>query len=410
MDGPLESFVNSLNQSGIGRVLDQFARMFPDSHLKELEFEFIGPGREVVIHGRRVINFGSDSFLGLDRDPRVQDALKRGIDEWGSHSGASRAFASVRTNTKVENRLAQWMGCEDCLIYPSVTLANLGAIPGLVGKHDLIAVDEFAHNSIHDGVRLARGSGIRTVTFPHDNVGALDCILAQTKFRFALVCVDGIYSMSGTKPPLVELDQVCRRRNAILYVDDAHGTGVIGPQGIGTVRETLGNYDNVLVAGSLSKAFSCMGAFIGCPSALKLQLKIRSNTYIFGGPVAPCYFEAITTVLDILQSREYAQLISNLHQNLTRFCDGAISQGFDVCGGHAPIVTLPIGDEELTLTLGKLLFDQGYYVQSVIFPAVPYRAGVLRIQINANHEPAQIDGLVAALGNAKTIMMRQLAA
>ncbi|MFL5327886.1 MAG: aminotransferase class I/II-fold pyridoxal phosphate-dependent enzyme [Gemmataceae bacterium] len=394
----MDGFADSLKRTGISRFIEHFAATMPDVHLKHLDFEAIGPGREVEIQGDRVINFGSDSFLGLDRDPRVIAALHRGVDTWGSHSGASRAFAGVKTNTEAEERIAQWLGTEAAVIFPSVTLANLGAIPGLVDKRDFIAVDEHAHNSIQDGVRLAKGAGVRAGTFAHDDVADLERLLKESRpYRYAMVAVDGVYSMSGTLPPLREIDAVCRENNAILYVDDAHGTGVMGPEGIGVVRELLGSYDNTLVIGSLSKGFSCMGGFVGGTAAMVRQLKIRANTFIFGGPVAPCYCDAIITVLDILESAEYETLIGKLHANLKHLVDGASGLGYHVLGGLTPIVSLVIGDEEDTLLAGKFLFDRGYYVQSVTFPAVPYHAGVLRVQINANHETTQISGLLGAL-------------
>jgi glycine C-acetyltransferase len=398
MDAPLDRWTSTLAQSGLSKFLTHFAELFPDDHLKDLDFDSIGPGREVVIHGQRVVNFGSDSFLGLDQDSRVKDALRRGIAAWGTHSGASRAFAGVRSHTVAENKIAAWLGTEAAIIYPSVTLVNLGVIPGIVGKHDFIATDEFAHNSIHDGVRMARGSGVSTAIFKHDDPDDLDRVFCEARpFRFGLVCVDGVYSMSGTLPPLKELAAVCRRHSAVLYVDDAHGTGVLGPQGIGTVKEALGGYDNTLVVGSLSKGFSCMGGYIGCPTSLKTLLKMRSNTYIFGGPVAPCYLDAICTVVDILQSGEYPALVGRMRANLRRFTTCASELGYTVVGGLTPIIALLIGDESQTLRAGRFLFDRGYYVQSVIFPAVPYHAGVLRVQLNSNHTTEQVDGLIAAL-------------
>src|SRR3954451_7959561 len=138
---PMRELTRAMRQSGIIRFIEHFAELFPTTHLKDLVVEEIGPGREIVVNGRRVVNFGSDSFLGLDRDPRVQAALRRGLERWGSHNGASRAFASVRANIEAEEELAAWLGVESVLIYPSVTLANMGAIPGLVGRQDAIALD-----------------------------------------------------------------------------------------------------------------------------------------------------------------------------------------------------------------------------------------------------------------------------
>lgn len=398
MDAPLDRWTENLAQTGLSKFLTHFADRFPNDHLKDMDFDSVGPGREVVMLGQRIVNFGSDSFLGLDQDSRVKDALQRGIATWGTHSGASRAFTGVRAHTVAEEKIAGWLGTEAAIIYPSVTLVNLGVIPGLVGRDDFVAADEMAHNSIHDGVRMARGSGVASAVFQHDDPDDLARVLAAARpYRFALVCVDGVYSMSGTLPPLKEIAQVCRRHNAVLYVDDAHATGVIGSSGIGTVREALGDYDNTLVVGSLSKGFSCLGGFIGCPASLKTLLKMRSHTYIFGGPVAPCYLEAISAVVDILRSGEYPALIGRLQSHLKRFTSCSRELGYTVLGGLTPIIALEIGDEAQTLKAGRFLFDHGYYVQSVIFPAVPYHAGVLRVQINANHTIEQIDGLLTAL-------------
>src|SRR5262249_18792638 len=142
---------------------------FPTTHLKDLIVEEIGPGREIVVKDHRIVNFGSDSFLGLDQDPRVQKAVHRGIDRWGTHNGASRAFSSVRANEEAEGKLAQWLGIEAVLIYPSVTLANMGAIPGLVSRQDLLIVDEQAHNSIQEGAKIAKANGVRVAFFSHCN-------------------------------------------------------------------------------------------------------------------------------------------------------------------------------------------------------------------------------------------------
>src|SRR5262249_25152534 len=152
--------------------------------------------------------------------------------------------------------------------------------------------------------------------------------------------LDGVYSMSGELPPLAELDAVARARRAVLYVDDAHGTGVVGRQGRGTVLDALGSYDNALVVGSLSKGFSCMGGFIGCTRQLKRLLKMRSNPYIFGGPVPPPYLDAVCTVCDILGSAEYALLFGRLQRHLARLREGLADLGLTVQGGRVPIVSV----------------------------------------------------------------------
>ncbi len=390
----------ALRQNGLVRFIDHFQKLFPNSrsHLKDLVVDRLGPDRIMEVEGRTVVNFGSDSFLGLDQDPRVQEAIRVGVERWGAHNGASRAFSSVRANADAEDKIAAWLGTEAALIYPSVTLANMGAVPGLVGRQDLLVVDEQAHNSIQEGAKIAKANGVHVATFSHCDPAALRQVLDSVDdYRVAVVAVDGVYSMSGELPPLAELNEVARTRRAVLYVDDAHGTGVIGTRGRGTVLDALGSYDNTLVVGSLSKGFSCAGAFIGCTHEFKRLLKMRSNTYIFGGPVVPPYLEAVCAVCDVLASGEYDLLRGRLDRNVAQLTDGLKALGLLVSGGATPIASVLAGDEEDTLNAGQFLFEKGYYVQSVTFPAVPYHGGVLRIQVNANHRPESIAGLLDAV-------------
>jgi len=397
-DSPMHKLAHAMRQHGLVRFVEHFAELFPTCHLKDLVVDEMGPNRQMAVNGHRVVNFGSDSFLGLDQDPRVQQAIQDGVTRWGTHNGASRAFASVRANENAEQKLADWLGTEAALIYPSVTLANIGALPGMVAKRDVIVVDEHAHNSIHEGARIARANGVPVLSFSHCDPADLERVLRGAgNYRVAVVAIDGVYSMSGALPPLAALNEVARRHSAVLYVDDAHGTGVLGRHGRGTVQEALGNYDNTFVIGSLSKAFSCLGGFVGCTEQFKRLLKMRSNTYIFGGPVPPAYLEGICTVCDILSSQEYDLLSARLHSHLKRLTQGALRLGLAVLGGETPIVSILVGDEAATLNAGSFLFDHGFYVQSVTFPAVPYHAGVLRIQVNANHLTESIDGLLDTL-------------
>lgn len=399
---PIDALTKTLRETGICRFLEHFAAQFPTTHLKDLVVDACGPDRVMRVNGRDVVNFGSDSFLGLDQDPRVQQAIQNGVTTWGTHNGTSRAFSSVRANEEAEDKLASWLGTEATLIYPSVTLANMGAIPGIVGRQDLLVLDEHAHNSMQEGAKIAKANGVPVHTFPHNDPAALERLLIDSRpYRLALIAIDGVYSMTGDLPPLRKLQAVALRHNAVLYIDDAHGTGVLGGHGRGTVLDGLGSYDNTLVIGSLSKAFSCLGGFIGCSAAMKQLLKMRSNTFIFGGPVPPPYLEAICTVTDILASDEYDVIRGRLDDNVQRLTAGLHRLGLIVLGGLTPIISILVGDEADTLQAGWDLFEAGFYVQSVAFPAVPYHAGVLRIQINANHPPEAIDALLRAVGRVQ---------
>ncbi|HUY34797.1 MAG TPA: pyridoxal phosphate-dependent aminotransferase family protein [Pirellulales bacterium] len=402
---PLDGLVQGLQQSKLVRFFEQMDGRFGSIHLKELAVAEVGPRREMRIAERELVNFGFDSFLGLDQHPKVAEALVRGTRRWGTQFGASRAFAVCQAELDLESRIARWMGTEAALIFPSVTLANVGVLPGLVEPKDLIAIDEFAHNSIQEGAKIAQANGVRVVPFAHNDPLALERVLVQSKpYRTAVVAIDGVYSMSGAIADMAGLNAVARRHDGVLYIDDAHATAVAGDHGRGTVLEALGSYDNTIVVGCFSKACSVFGAFVACTRDLKRLLKMRSNTYIFGGPVPPPYLEAACAVIDILRSREYQALRAQLDGNIRRMASGLAHEGLVVLGGHSPITSVLVGDEEDTFRAGKFLFDRGYYVQSVTFPAVPYHAGVLRVQVNANHTPAAIDGLVAAIGELKQIV------
>ena len=198
-------------------------------------------------------------------------------------------------------------------------------------------------------------------------------------------------------------NEIAISSNAVLYIDDAHGTGVLGERGRGTVLEALGSYDNTFVVGSPSKAFSCAGGFIACSRVFQKILEMRSNTYIFGGPVVPAYLDGICTVVDILQSNEYPPLRAHLDRHVDRLSQGLAELDLVVSGGATPILSVSVGDEVDTLRAGKSLFDQGS-VQSVLFPAVPYHGGVIRVQCNSNHTDAEIDGLIAAFAALKLVI------
>jgi glycine C-acetyltransferase len=399
---PMLELTAGLRRSKLVRFYEFAMEHFDGIHLKELAISAVGQHREMWVDERLVVNFGFDSFLGLDQDARVKQALARGAEQWGTQFGASRAFASCQTEFELEEKIAAWVGTEAALIYPSVTLANFGALPALVEPQDLIAVDEYAHNSIVEGTKVAQANGVRVVTFDHNSAEALERVLIAAKpYRNAIIAIDGVYSMSGSIAPMKELNEVALRHNGVLYIDDAHATGVLGERGRGTVMEALGSYENAIVVGCLSKACSVFGAFVACTHAIQRLLKMRSSTYIFGGPVPPPYLEAVSTVLDILASDGYAELRTRLDQNLRQLVDGLNQWDVVILGGKSPIVSVLVGDEEATFTAAKFLFDRGYYVQSVTFPAVRYHSGVIRIQVNANHIPDAIDGLIEAFGELR---------
>ena len=298
-----------------------------------------------------------------------------------------------------EAKLAEWLGVSDTFIFPSVTLANMGVLPAIAGSGDLLIVDRESHDSVHQGARLAAAGGARLEQVAVPSPQAVADVMRRLPASGTVMAIDGVYSMSCKTPPLAELYSTVRSLGGTLYVDDAHGTGVVGPRGRGAAAAALGTLDNVLMVGSLSKAFSCLGGFVTCTPDLKTILKIRSSTFIFGGPVPPPYLAAICAVCNIFMSPEYDLLLGALRNRTRQLTAGLDSLGLAYHGGGAAIVSVIVGDIEKTFAAGKSLFDRGYYAQSATYPAVPINGGLLRIQINANHPTAAIDGLLNALAD-----------
>lgn len=402
---PLERLKGRLLKDKVTRLGVTFLDRYIDIHLKDIDIDEMDEQRGVRFGNQWLVSFGSDSFLGLDKHPHVQAAISDAMKTWGTHNGASRAFSSSALCTEAEHRLAEWLGVEDTLIYASVTLANAGLIPALAGKGDLLIVDRHSHNSIQEAAKIASANGaIVKEMFPCRGEILRD-ILEKEKPKGCVIAVDGVYSMAGTIPPLAELNEVAKEYGADMYIDDAHGTGVVGDRGRGAAYQALGNLSDVLMVGSLSKAFSCMGGFVTCKrGALKRILKIKSNTFIFGGPVPPPYLAGIIAVCDIIQSPEYELILGNLHMLIDRLTNGLRSLGLNVLGGNTSIVSVTVGDIEQTFKAGKWLFDRGFYVQSATYPAVPINGGLLRIQVNANHTIKQVDDLLNAIMELKGVM------
>jgi glycine C-acetyltransferase len=401
--GPLTPLKTRLRQDNFVRLMFEMDRRYPGAHLKLLRADELTDRRRTRIAGRQLWNFSSDSFLGLDRDARVQSAIAEALPRWGTHNGVSPAFCSVALCREAERRLARWLGVEDTLIFPSVTLANIGLLPGIAMPGTLLVVDRKAHESVHQGVTLAASNrGVSVSDLSPCTPDALGRLLDEETHDFCVVATDGVYSMTGASPPLLELDRVARKHGGVLYVDDAHGTGVYGPRGRGAAAAALGGLGNALVVGSLSKAFSCLGAFVTCDPELKLFLQMRSSTAIFGGPVPPPYLAGIIAACDIIDSPEGDGLRTRLRRLAARLTDGIRTLGLAVHGsGDSPIVSIRVGDIGNALRAGRWLFDRGFHVQSVHYPGVPARGSLLRIQVNANHPDEAIDELLNALADLK---------
>src|SRR5262245_22379462 len=241
-------------------------------------------GRRIKVRGRWLDDFASCNYLGLDLRPEVMDAIGPAVRRWGTHPSWARMAASPELYEVLEAKLAGLLGAEDTLVLPTISLIAIGLIPAVAGKGGVVFADRFVHKVNHDGCRLARDMGAKLVGFVHDDLETLDALLAgHADAPTRLVVVDGILSTTGRTPDIPRLAALARKHRAILYIDDAHGFGVVGEgptperpygrRGNGVVRHFGLSYDNILYVSGLSKAYSSLAAFVACPRKLKTYLK-----------------------------------------------------------------------------------------------------------------------------------------
>ena len=357
-------------------------------------------GVETEVDGRRCLNFCANDYLGLAADPRVADAARRALDAAGTGSGAAALVSGYNAeHRRLEEALAEFTQRPRALLFVSGWAANLGTLRALLGKADTLVADELNHASLIDGGRL---SGARYVRMPHRDSAACGRALAEAaaQGRSALVATDAVFSMDGDVAPLPALAALCREHGAALMVDDAHGFGVLGAQGRGSVEHLGGPAPDVYVA-TLGKALGVAGAFVAGSEALVEYLVQRARSWVFSTAPPPALAAAARRALEILQAEPERR--ARLAANVRRFREGAAQLGIPAGTGdgaapvETPIQPLVLGDERRALALSARLMERGYWVAAIRPPTVPPGTARLRITLSAAHGSAQIDGLLEAL-------------
>lgn len=356
-----------------------------------------GPGVELVLDGKRVIDFASNDYLGLAGDSRVGCAAIELLGSGSTGAGAARLISGTHpVHIELEREIAEFKGVDAALLFGSGYAANTGTIPALVGKRDVIYADELNHASLIDGARLSRAD-VRV--FPHTDIASLRSMLVADsgKFRRRLIVVDGVFSMDGDIFPLGELVPLAREFDAWTYVDDAHATGVLGANGRGTSEHcgVEGSID--VVMGTLGKAIGTAGAFVCGSEALVEYLMHRARAFVFTTASPPSIAAATLAALRIAKAEPWRRLRLALNARYLRARLGEI----DLAIGGEPdgyIVPVMLGSAERTAFVGRALCDAGYLVGAVRPPTVPVGKCRLRITVSAAHSEDHIDSLVKALG------------
>ena len=356
-------------------------------------------GAWLVVDGQRVLNFCSNNYLGLANHPRIVEAAKKAIAEYGVGPAAVRTIAgTMDLHIQLEERLAAFKGVEAAITFQSGFAANVGCIPALVGKGDVIFSDELNHASIIDGARLSRAQIVRYAHCdPQDLKRALD--ENRGKFERALVITDGVFSMDGDVAPLDEIYAVTQGYDVVLMVDDAHGEGVLGNGGRGIV-DHYGLHGKVDVEiGTLSKAFGVVGGIVSGDPLIVEWLSQRGRPFLFSSAMTVPDVAACIAAVDIRE--ESTELVDRLWENTRYFKEEMLKLGFDTGESTTPITPVMLGEASLAQEFSRELFKAGVFGMSIGFPTVPRGKARIRVMISAAHERDDLDqglGTFASVG------------
>jgi glycine C-acetyltransferase len=358
-------------------------------------------GGRIILDGKEVVNMASNNYLGLANDPALVRAAQSAIEQYGVGPGAGRGIAgNFPAHNELERELAAFKAAEATLAFNSGLTANYGLIPTLAGKGDTVYSDELNHASIIDGIRLSRSE---VKVFRHLDMNSLEEQLRQPASGKKLVITDGVFSMDGDLAPLPDMVQLCRRYAARLMVDDAHGDGVMGRGGRGTVEHfgLVGQVD--VESGSLSKALGAVGGFVAGPAELVEQTRSQARSFIFtSSPLPPAFAAAALAAVRILAASD--ERVKKLWANREYFMGRLKELGFNTGSSKTPIIPVYAHDEEAARQLSLRLYEAGVYSQAMTFPIVPRGQARLRVIVSAAHTREDLDLTVAALAKVGRAM------
>jgi 8-amino-7-oxononanoate synthase len=365
-------------------------------------------GRMIRIGDRWLADFASCNYLGFDLDPEIIGAIPEYVEKWGTHPSWSRLLGSPALYPRIEERLTALLGCEDTLLLPTITLIHLSVIPVLAGD-GTIFVDSRTHKTVYDGCQFAAARGANVKRFRFEDPDDLERLLREDRSTARLICMDGVNSMTGNAPDLNAFARLARRYDAVLYVDDAHGFGVIGERtldesspygmrGNSIVRHFGETYERIVLVSGFSKAYSSLAAFVACPTELKQLLKTAAPPYLYSGPSPVASLATVLAGFDVNEVRGDA-IRADLWSKTAQ-----VLECLDRLGIHTPnqsgfpLIEVPLARHEDIDAAGRFLFDHGVYVTLAAYPLVPKNEVGFRIQLTAANTQAEIEQLIDVLG------------
>ena len=376
----LESKVQQLKTDGVYRELP----------VSETPCEAI-----ITLNGKRVINLSSNNYLGFANHPRLKEKAIEAINHYGVGAGAVRTIVgNMDIHEQLDQKIAQFKKEEAALVFQSGFMCNVGVIQAVTDKGDLIISDALNHASIIDGVKLSKAD---KAIYKHSDMADLERILKEKRHLYhqVLIITDGVFSMDGDIAKLPEIVRLAKQYKALTYVDDAHGSGVLGESGRGTVDHFHLHGQVDFIIGTLSKAIGVVGGYVAGSLAMKQYLLHRGRPLLFSTSLMPSAAAAIIEAFTMLE--ESTSYTEKLWDN-SRYLKAKLKEkGFDIGHSETPITPVMIGDESKTMAFSKALLQHGVYVSGIVFPTVPKGYGRIRIMVSALHEKKDLDQAVDIL-------------
>lgn len=343
---------------------------------------------EVIMNGKKVLMFGSNSYLGLTNHPLIKEAARKAIEKYGTGCAGSRFLnGTLDIHLELEEKLAKLVGKEEALCFSTGFQVNLGVVSVLTGRKDYILLDELNHASIIEGSRL---SFSKVLKFAHNDMVSLEKKLKNCeKDSIKLIVVDGIFSMEGDIAKLPEIVQLAEKYNGTVMVDDAHSLGVIGKKGAGTASHFGLTNEVDLIMGTFSKSFASQGGFIASGKEIINYLKHNSRSLIFSASMTPPSVATVLAAIEIMQNEP--ERIKNLWEITNYALEGFKANGFNTGKSETPIIPLFIGNDIKALMLTKILLEDGIFVNPVVAPAVPKEDSLIRYSLMATHTKEQVE-------------------
>ncbi len=346
-------------------------------------------GAWLIVDNKKVLNFCSNNYLGLANHPKLKEAAQSAIKKYGVGPAAVRTIAgTMDLHNELEERVAKFKGAEAAITFQSGFAANLGTIPALVGKKDVVFSDELNHASIIDGCRL---SGARVVRYIHCDPNHLEQVIKENEdtYEKAIIITDGVFSMDGDIAPLDRLQEIAEGNDILLAVDDAHGEGVLGKGGRGIVDHFNLHGKVDIEIGTFSKAFGVIGGIVAGNAIIIDWLKQRGRPFLFSSAMTPPDVAACIAAVDILEnSTEY---VDKLWKNAEYFKSEMSINGFDIGHSETPITPIMLGDAPLAQKMSKDLFENGIFATPIGYPTVPKGKARIRVMISAAHSQEDLD-------------------